>query len=499
MEEAARSGGARFRADVVVETDVPARLDRLPWARFHWLVVIALGITWMLDGLEVTLAGSVAGVLQQTLHLSPGDVGLANSAYLGGAVCGALLFGWLTDRLGRKRLFSITLLVYLLATAATALSWNLASYAVLRCITGAGIGGEYSAINSAIQELIPARHRGWTDLGINGSFWLGAIIAAGQAIILLNPAWVAPELGWRIAFLGGAVIGLCILLLRRYVPESPRWLMIRGQADSAERTVATIEAAIARKGHVLEPVATRARIRGRAATPVRDVLQVLFGLYPRRALLGVSLMAAQAFFYNAIFFTYAMILTVFYRVPAGRVGWYVLPFAVGNVLGPLLLGRLFDTVGRKPMIVLTYALSAALLALTGLLFRDGVLTASTQTLCWSVTFFFASAAASSAYLVVGESFPLEVRALAIAIFYAVGTGLGGVVAPWLFGVLIESGSRGQVLLGYLLGAGLMGTAALMAAAFGVRSERLPLEAVARPLSWHDDTGHDDTGHDNAGG
>ncbi|HEY4134857.1 MAG TPA: MFS transporter [Alphaproteobacteria bacterium] len=481
------SAQPRDHSHSIVVTTIPARLDRLPWARFHWLVVAALGITWILDGLEVTLAGSVAGALREspTLRFSAADVGLANSAYLAGAVLGSLFFGWLTDRIGRKRLFSVTLLVYLLATAATAFTWDLPSFALMRFLTGAGIGGEYSAINSAIQELIPARRRGWTDLVINGSFWIGTAMAGAASIVLLDPQVLPPELGWRAAFLIGALIATVILALRRFIPESPRWLMIHGRLDEAEAIMTKIEDDMARAGHRLAPPVGQAALRQRRSTPLREVFGTLLCLYPRRAALGLGLMTAQAFFYNAIFFTYAMTLTDFYAVPASHVGWYVLPFALGNVLGPLLLGRLFDSVGRKPMIVFTYGASAAMLTLTGFLFHQGALDATTQTLMWSATFFFASAAASSAYLTVAESFPLEVRALAIALFYAFGTGIGGVFAPWLFGVLIESGSRSQVFAGYLLGALLMAGAAALAGWLGIRSERQPLESVARPLSWQD--------------
>jgi MFS family permease len=469
----------------IVTTDVPARLDRLPWSRFHRLVVLALGITWIFDGLEVTLAGSVAGALREspTLRFTASDVGFANSAYLAGAVTGALFFGWLTDRLGRKPLFSITLLTYLLATAGTAFAWGLPSFAVMRFLTGAGIGGEYSAINSAIQELIPARRRGWTDLTINGSFWVGAALAAGLAVVLLDPAVIAPDLGWRVAFFGGAAIALLILMLRRHIPESPRWLMIHGQAEEAERVVAQIEARITAEGHNLLPATGTVRLRTRRATPVTAVLGAVVRTYPRRAVLGLSLMTAQAFCYNAIFFTYAMMLTDFYGITTERVGWYILPFAVGNFAGPLILGRLFDTVGRRRMIAFTYGASAVLLAATGWMFRQGVFDATTQTIAWSVTFFFASAAASSAYLTVAESFPIETRALTIAIFYAAGTGIGGVMAPWLFGVLIESGSRDAILGGYVLGAALMALAAGLAWWLGIDAERRPLEDVARPLSW----------------
>jgi MFS family permease len=488
MRSAPGARGAAGDQAPTVETDVPARLDRLPWSRFHWLVVIALGVTWILDGLEVTLAGSIAGALRasRTLRFSAADVGFASSAYLLGAVLGALMFGWLTDRLGRKRLFSITLLLYLIATAATGLTWNLPSFALMRFLTGAGIGGEYSAINSAIQELIPARRRGWTDLVINGGFWVGAAFAAAASIILMDARVIDPEYGWRVAFLGGAAIGLVILYLRRLLPESPRWLAVHGRVGEADAIVSRIEAGVAREGKTFAAPAKRVRLRARASTSLADVFRTLVRLYPRRTVLGLGLMTAQAFFYNAIFFTYAMMLTDFYGVPSGRVGWFLLPFAAGNVLGPLVLGRLFDTIGRRPMIVFTYAASGVLLGGTGLLFHQGVLDAATQTLCWSATFFFASAAASAAYLTVSESFPLEVRALAIAIFYAVGTGLGGVLAPWLFGLLIESGSRDRVLLGYLLGAVLMVAAALLGWRLGLDSERKPLEAVARPLSWEDD-------------
>ncbi|AKH41752.1 MFS family permease [Altererythrobacter atlanticus] len=464
---------------------IPARLDRLPWSRFHWLVVVALGITWILDGLEVTLAGSVAGALRESpvLQFSASDVGFANSAYLVGAVTGALFFGWLTDRWGRKRLFSITLGLYLLATAGTAFAWDLPSFVIMRFLTGAGIGGEYSAINSAIQELIPARRRGWTDLVINGSFWIGAALASGASILLLDPRIVDPEYGWRIAFFGGAAIGLVILWLRRFLPESPRWLATHGHAEEAERVIEGIEHRVEAQGHhIPDTPPVEAHVHARKSTPMAEVFRALFKTYPQRTFYCLVLMAAQAFFYNAIFFTYAMMLTDFYSVPSGRVGYYILPFAAGNVLGPLLLGRLFDSWGRRPMIILTYSASGILLAATGLAFEAGHLTPTTQTLCWSVTFFFASAAASAAYLTAAENFPLEMRALAIAIFYALGTLLGA-VAPWVFSLLIESGSRGQVLLGYLFGAALMLVAALVTIFFGVAAERRPLEEVARPLSW----------------
>jgi MFS family permease len=483
-------GSSRNRSGTVIETDIPARLDALPFGRFHILVIVALGITWVLDGLEVTLAGALSGELMKksALGLSSAQVGLAGSFYLAGAVLGACGFGWLTDRLGRKKLFSITLAVYLVATAATGLAWNVFSYIGFRFLTGAGIGGEYTAINSTIQELIPARLRGWTDLIINGSFWIGAALGAGGSIVLLDPAVIDPRLGWRLAFLIGATIGLVILLMRLWIPESPRWLITHGFVHEAQAVVRGIEARCAPAGAALAPEGARhapARLSVRDHTPLGEVARTLFVTYRRRTAVGLTLMAAQAFFYNAIFFTYALILTNFYSLPAGAVGWYILPFAAGNVLGPLALGRLFDTVGRRIMIASTFAISGALLAVTGYLFARDLLSAAELTAAWMIVFFFASTAASSAYLTVGEVFPLEIRALAIAFFYAIGTAVGGILGPLLLGVLISTGSREAVAGGYLIGALLMIGAALVEALWGVAAEGKPLEAVSRPLSFVD--------------
>ena len=468
-----------------MQTDVPARLDRLPWSRFHRLVVVALGITWILDGLEVTLAGSVAAALQTSprLQLTAEQVGLTGSAYLAGAVLGSLFFGHLTDRLGRKKLFNVTLGVYLVATAATAFSWDFYSFLFFRFLTGAGIGGEYSAINSAIQELIPARLRGRIDLAINGSFWIGAAGGALLSVWLLDPNVLDPDMGWRVAFGSGAVLGLMILFLRRYLPESPRWLMIHGKPREAEGVVEEIEARVeADTGKKLAPVTQWLTLGDPHKTTMVSVARTLLKHYRGRTTLGLVLMASQAFVYNAIFFTYALILTRFYNVPADKVGLYILPFAIGNFLGPLLLGPLFDTLGRRQMITATYAISGVLLAVTGWMFHAGHLDATTQTAMWSVVFFFASAAASAAYLTVGECFPLEIRALTIALFYAFGTLFGGVGGPWLFGVLIAGGSSGEIMWGYMLGAALMIAAALVTLKLGVAAECKSLEEVAPPLS-----------------
>jgi MFS family permease len=452
------------------------------------LVVVALGVTWILDGLEVTLAGTLSGALKESpqLRFTNVEIGLASSAYLAGAVAGAFGFGWLTDRFGRKKLFFVTVAVYLVATAATAFSWNIASFAFFRFVTGAGIGGEYTAINSTIQELMPARVRGWTDLVINGSFWIGAAIGAAASLVLLDPATIDPDTGWRLAFLSGAALAVIIFFMRFWIPESPRWLMTHGRLAEAEAVVAGIEERVRRAGHEIPPVElARVRLKVRRATPFGEIARTLFLHQRQRTLVGLTLMAAQAFFYNAIFFTYALILIDFYGIRSEHVGWYILPFALGNFMGPVLLGRLFDTLGRRPMITFTYAISGLLLAATGYLFMRGLMSAETQTVAWMVIFFFASAAASSAYLTVSETFPLEIRALAIAFFYAIGTGVGGMFGPYLFGALIETGSRVSVFIGYALGAALMVVAAVVEWRWGVAAERKALETVARPLTFVD--------------
>ena len=474
-------GGDYFR------TDIPARLDRLPWSRFHWRVVIALGVTWVLDGLEVTLAGSLAGAIQESpsLGLTPSQLGLAASSYLVGAVLGAIGFGWATDRLGRRRLFFITLLLYMAASIATGLSWDVWSFCAFRFLTGAGIGGEYAAVNSAIQELIPARRRGTVDLAVNGTFWGGAAIGAVSALVVLDPAVIDPEIGWRAAFVVGGVLAGVVLLMRRFLPESPRWLMLHGRPGEAEAVMQGIEAEVlaGRHGVPLPPPEYGPMLlRKRGHTALGEVLHVMLRLHPRRTVLGLTLMACQAFCYNALGFTYALVLTTFYGVAARDVGWYMLPFALGNLCGPLLLGHLFDSVGRRPMIALTYGVSGLLMTATAVAFDAGWLSAWEQTACWTLVFFFASAAASAAYLTVGESFPLEIRAMAIALFFAFGTAIGGVAGPALFGALIEGGQRGDIMWGYLLAAALMLIGAGVAWRLGFDAEGRSLEAVTQPLS-----------------
>jgi MFS family permease len=484
LTTASRPPPADHASSGIVTSTIPARLDALPWSRWHWRVVIALGVTWLLDGLEVTVVGSLGAMLQrpETLGLSAAAVGWAGSAYVGGAVLGALYFGRLADRLGRKRLFLITLAVYLVATVLTAFTWSFASFLFCRALTGFGIGGEYAAINSAIDELIPARVRGTVDLAINGTFWIGAALGAGLSLVLLDPRLIDPQLGWRVAFLLGAVLGVAILLVRRDLPESPRWLLTHGRGAEAEAVVRDIEAKVARQHGPCTVVTQALTIRLRALVSWREIFRLMATRYRRRAILGLALMAAQAFFYNAIFFTYALVLARFYGVPDEKVGLYIFPFALGNFLGPLLLGWLFDAAGRRKMIALTYVLAGLGLAATGYAFHEGWLTAATQTACWAAIFFVASAAASSAYLTVSEIFPLEMRAVSISIFYAIGTGVGGFVGPALFGTLIESGSRGALVAGYAFAAALMCAAGIVAAFLGVDAERKPLEIVAPPLS-----------------
>ncbi|MBV2354421.1 MFS transporter [Streptomyces sp. J2-1] len=470
-----------------ITTDIPARLDRLPWSRWHWTVVIGLGTVWILDGLEVTVVGNIAGRLSEPgsgLDISSGQVtGLAAALYVAGACVGALFWGRLTDRFGRKHLFMITLVVYLAATALTAVSFAPWWFLLFRFLTGFGIGGEYAAINSAIDELIPADYRGRVDLIINGSFWLGAVGGSLLSIVALNTDLIAADLGWRLTFALGAVLALVILLVRRHVPESPRWLLIHGRDAEAEEIVGGIERRIAAERS--EPLAEprgELEIEQRKSITFREIAATVFGQYRKRAVLGFSLFIGQAFLYNAITFGFGAILTTFYKVPSDHTGYYFAVIAVGNFFGPLLLGKLFDTVGRRVMISSTYLLSGLLLFGTAWLFDRGALSATTLTACWCVVLFFASAGASSAYLTVSEIFPMETRAMSIAFFYAIGTAAGGISGPLIFADLTGSGRVGDTALAFSIGAGLMCAAGLVAAFLAVNAERRSLEDIARPLT-----------------
>src|SRR5256714_3154394 len=466
-----------------IESTIPARLDRLPWSAWHWRLVIALGVSWLLDGLEVTVVGSLGPALQRadTLALTAGEIGWAASANVGGAVLGALFFGRLADSLGRKRMFLVTLVVYLVATVCTAFSFDIVSFALCRFVTGFGIGGEYAAINSAIDELIPARLRGTVDLAVNGTFWIGAAMGAGLSLVLLAPGFIGAHYGWRLAFLLGGVLAFAILLVRRHLPESPRWLIRHGPTQEAERIVTAIEAEVAREHGPLPPVSGELSMRALPAPRWGEIARLMLTRYRRRAALGLALMASQALFYNAIFFTYALVLARFYGVREEHVGYYIFPFALGNFLGPLVLGRLFDSVGRRKMIASTYALAGLGLIATGHAFASGALGALGLSLCWSAIFFVASAAASSAYLTVSEIFPVEMRAISISLFYAVGTALGGFAGPPLYGAIIESGSRDALFGAYALAGVLMCAAAAVALWLGVDAERKSLEEVCAPL------------------
>ncbi|MFJ8631732.1 MFS transporter [Streptomyces sp. NPDC093568] len=470
-----------------VTTDIPARLDRLPWSRWHWTIVLGLGTVWILDGLEVTVVGSIAPRLSEPgsgLPITSGQVtGLAAALYVAGACLGALFWGRLTDRWGRKKLFMITLAVYLAATALTAVSFDTWWFFLFRFLTGFGIGGEYAAINSAIDELIPAQYRGRVDLMINGSFWLGAVGGSLLSIVALNTAILPADVGWRLTFALGAVLALVILLVRRHVPESPRWLLIHGREDEAERIVSSIERKVeADRAEPLPAAEGEITIRQRRSVSFLEIGRTVFAKYRRRAVLGFSLFIGQAFLYNAITFGFGAILTTFFDVPTGNTGYYFAVIAVGNFMGPLLLGKLFDTVGRRVMISSTYLLSGLLLFGTAWLFDQGVLNATTMTACWCAVLFFASAGASSAYLTVSEIFPMETRAMSIAFFYALGTAAGGISGPLLFADLTETGKVGDTVLAFQIGAALMCLAGLVAVFFSVRAERRSLEDIARPLT-----------------
>jgi MFS family permease len=470
-----------------IETAVPGRLDRLPWSQWHWRIIIGLGTVWILDGLEVTIVGNIAPRLAQKgsgLHISASQVtGLAAALYVAGACAGALFFGYLTDRYGRKKLFMITLAVYLTATAATALSFAPWWFLLFRFLTGFGIGGEYAAINSAIDELIPARHRGRVDLGINGTYWIGAAAGALLSLVFLNEKLFPGNVGWRISFGLGVVLGLVILLVRRNVPESPRWMFIHGRDQQAEKLVDDVEATVATDtGERLSEVDETIEIEQRETVGFFEIARTVLTSYPKRTFLGLSLFIGQAFLYNAITFGYATILTTYFKVPASETGYYYVVIAVGNFLGPFALGRFFDTVGRKPMIAGTYLASGLLLFGTAWLFDQGHLSATTMTACWTAVLFFASAGASSAYLTVSEIFPMETRAMAIAFFFAIGTAIGGITGPLIFAKLTTGKDVGNTVTAFVIGAVIMSLAGLVAALFAVDAEQKSLEDVAEPLT-----------------
>jgi MFS family permease len=469
-----------------IRTRIPSRMDRLPWCSWHWLVVLGLGTVWILDGLEVTIVGSIGARLTEkdALGITDGQLGLAGTIYVLGAASGALFWGYLTDRFGRKKLFLLTLALYLAATVATAFSWNFASFALFRFFTGFGIGGEYAAINSAIDELIPARVRGWVDLAINGSYWLGAAFGAAVTPLLLNPDLLGADVGWRLTFALGAVLALGILLVRRNVPESPRWLALHGRNDEAERVVGDIEQHVkdATGRRELPEATDEIELQPRKRTGFGEIASTMFRRYPRRSALGFTLMSTQAFIYNATVFTFTAGLATFYKVSSETAPLYLVPFAIANFLGALLLGRFFDTIGRRPMIAATYFISAVGLVVAGVLFKNDSVSVGVFVAILCATFFFASAAASAGYLTISETFPIEIRAMAIAFFFAISTGIGGAVGPLVFGKLIESGDRGQLFIGYLVAAALMAIAAIVEVAIGVDAEQETLEDVAEPLS-----------------
>jgi MFS family permease len=467
-----------------IETDVPARMDRLPWSKWHVRIITALGVSWLLDGLEVTLVGSLSGILEskQGLSLTDSQVTGAATTYLAGAVIGAILFGWLTDRLGRKKLFLITLATYSLATVGSAFSHGLLWFSVCRFMTGLGIGGEYAAINSAVDELIPGKVRGTVDLVVNGTFWVGASLGALAAMFLLGNHGVPPDMGWRYAFGIGGTLGLLVLLLRLQVPESPRWLMLRGHEEEADKIVKDIEAKVAKGGEVPPPEGDKLKLAVRDHTPMKEIFKSMTDKENRsRSFLGLVLMVGQSFFFNAVFFTYGLVVKKYFHISDNDLPIHLLPFALGSFFGPITLGKLFDKIGRKPMITATYAIAGVLLAAVCIPFANGSLGVKGLGICFTVIFFVASSAASAAYLTVSEIFPLEIRAFAIAIFYALGTCLGGVGAPALFGLLIASGSKANVAWGYALGALLMIGAAACEGIFGVEAAGKSLESVSKPL------------------
>ncbi|HEY1484578.1 MAG TPA: MFS transporter, partial [Micromonosporaceae bacterium] len=476
-----------------IKTRIPARMDRLPWARFHWMVMLGLGTAWILDGLEVTIVGAVAARLTEPgsgISMTVSDIGTAAAIYVAGACTGALFFGQLTDRFGRKKLFMLTLGIYILATAATALSWTPWFFFLMRFFTGAGIGGEYAAINSAIDELIPARTRGRVDLIINGSYWAGSVAGSAAALVFLNTSIFAQNVGWRLAFLLGVILAIAVLGVRKTVPESPRWLFIHGREEEAEKLVDGIEHDIEEQtGQPLRPAKKELTVRQRDAIPFREIGKVAFKTYPRRAVLCLALFIGQAFIYNAVTFDLGTLMSTYFAVAAASVPIFIIVFAASNFAGPVLLGRLFDTVGRKPMISISYLGSAAIAVVLAILItHKDLLGAWTFIIIVMAAFFLASAGASAAYLTASEIFPMETRALAIAFFYAIGTAIGGITGPLLFGKLIASGSVDQVAVAFLIGAAVMAVGGIAELLFGVEAAGEQLEDIAQPLTVEDAEG-----------
>jgi MFS family permease len=469
--------------DGQVRSLVPARMDRLPWTRFHWSVVVGLGISWILDGLEIQIVSNAG--FQADLDLSTQQVTSLGTVYLIGQVVGAIVFGRMSDRLGRRKLFILTLAIYLIGSGIAGFAQDYWFLAVFRFIAGLGIGGEYAAINSAIDELIPAKYRGHVDIAINGTYWGGAALGAFANIYLLDTAHFAENIGWRIGFFLGPVLGIAIIFLRRHIPESPRWLMTHGREEEADATVSRIEAEVERESG--KPLPEVDDSKAMTVTPMDNVrfttiVKVLFQQYPTRTLVGATMMITQAFLYNAIFFTYALVLTNFFGLKTSETAVYFFPFAIGNLLGPILLGRLFDTWGRRQMIFSTYLVSGLVLAVSAFLFQADAITATVQVVFWCISFFFASAGASSAYLTVSEIFPLELRSQAISYFFALAQ-IFGAIAPLIYGALIGDGSSREPLFwGYLLGAGIMIIGGVVALVFGVDAARKGLEDVTQPLS-----------------
>jgi MFS family permease len=469
-----------------ITTRIPARLDRLPWSRFHWMVIVGLGSVWILDGLEVTMVASVATRMTAMggIGISTAQIGTAGAIDVAGACLGALFFGQLTDRYGRKKLFLLTLGLYILATVATGASMSVWWFYAARFFTGAGIGGEYAAINSAIDELIPARARGRVDLAINGSYWIGSAAGSALALLLLNQ--IAGDWAWRIAFLLGAVLGVTILIVRRHVPESPRWLFIHGREEEAERIVNDIEESIRQEtGQELSRPDRELKVRQREAIPFRDIAAVAFKVYPKRSILGLSLFIGQAFLYNGVTFDLGTLYTGFYKVSDSFVPVFIIIWAIGNFAGPVLLGRFFDTVGRIPMIAGTYLISAVVTVVLAQVFFHQVGGPWLFLAVLVVAFFFASAGASAAYLTVSEIFPMETRALAIAFFYAIGTAVGGISGPLLFGHWIDSGDKTLVSVAFYIGAAVMALGGIVEIFFGVKAEQATLEDIAKPMTVHE--------------